>query len=357
MKFLSVVGARPQFIKAAVLSEKLRQKGDEILLHTGQHYDGNMSQVFFDELGIPRPDIHLGIGGGIQGEQTGRMLIEIEKVLMREEPDWCIVYGDTNSTLAGALAAAKLHIPVAHVEAGLRSFNKDMPEEINRILCDHVSEALFCPTQNAANLLEREGITKGVHVVGDVMADVFKRSLKKAEESSNILARLELNPKSYILVTVHRASNTDNLNNLRTLLDTLGELKRPVVFPLHPRTRSVIQAEKLCISKNVNIIEPVGYFEMLKLEANADAILTDSGGMQKEAYWAGIRCITLREDTEWVETVEAGWNRVVGISSGLILETVLNWFPNGSRPDIYGDGHAAEKITEILLDSYSNKST
>ena len=353
MKFLSVVGARPQFIKAAVLSEKLRQKGEEILVHTGQHYDGNMSQVFFDELGIPKPDIHLGIGGGTQGEQTGRMLIELEKVLMQEKPDWCIVFGDTNSTLAGALAAAKLHIPVAHVEAGLRSFNMEMPEEINRILCDRVAEALFCPTQNAATLLEKEGITKGVHVVGDVMADVFKRSLPKAEASSTILTRLNLEPKSYLLVTVHRASNTDNLDNLRTLLDTLGELKRPVVFPLHPRTRRVIRAEELAISKNVNIIDPVGYFEMLKLEVNADAILTDSGGMQKEAYWAGVRCITLRKDTEWVETVDAGWNKVVGVNPDLILETVLNWFPNGSRPDIYGDGHASKKITEILLDTLS----
>ena len=348
MKFLSIVGARPQFVKAAILSERLRQQGQEILVHTGQHYDDNMSQVFFDELGIPKPDIHLGIGGGSHAEQTGRMLIEIEKVLLQEKPDWCIVFGDTNSTLAGALAAAKVHIPVAHVEAGLRSFNKDMPEEINRILCDHVSEALFCPTQNAAELLEREGITKGVHVVGDVMADVFKRSLVKAEENSTVLARLNLQPKSYILVTVHRAANTDNLENLRLLLNTLGKLDLPVVFPMHPRTRGVTQTEKLSIPQNVRVIDPVGYFDILKLEANANAIMTDSGGMQKEAYWAGVRCLTLREETEWVETVEAGWNRVVGINPDLILGTLLNWFPSGERPDIYGDGSTAEEIVEIL---------
>jgi UDP-GlcNAc3NAcA epimerase len=348
MKFLSVVGARPQFVKAAVLSEKLRQKGKEILVHTGQHYDDNMSQVFFDELGIPKPDIHLGIGGGSHAEQTGYMLIELEKVLLQERPDWCIVFGDTNSTLAGALAAAKIHIPVAHVEAGLRSFNKEMPEEINRILCDHVSDALFCPTQNAADLLQNEGITEGVYIVGDVMADVFKRSLVRAEESSTILAKLKLQPKSYILVTVHRAGNTDNLENLRTLLETLGDLKQPVVFPMHPRTRNVVQAEKIHVPQNVMVIDPVGYFDILKLESNASAIMTDSGGMQKEAYWAGVRCITLREETEWMETVEAGWNRIVRINPDLILDTVLNWFPKGERPNIYGNGYAAQKIAEIL---------
>ncbi len=349
MKFLSIVGARPQFVKAAVLSEKLRQQGEEILVHTGQHYDENMSKVFFDELGIPNPDIHLGIGGGSHAEQTGRMLMEIEKILVQEEPDWCIVFGDTNSTLAGALAAAKIHIPVAHVEAGLRSFNKDMPEEINRILCDHVSDALFCPTQNAADLLKSEGITEGVHVVGDVMADVFKRSLSRAEENSAILENLHLQAKSYFLVTIHRPANTDNPENLRILLGTLGKLGRPVVFPLHPRTRGVIQAEKINIPENVRVIDPVGYFDILKLEANADAIMTDSGGMQKEAYWAGVRCITLREETEWVETVDVGWNRIVGIDSELILDAVFNWFPNGKRPEIYGDGCAADKVAKILM--------
>jgi UDP-GlcNAc3NAcA epimerase len=352
MKFLSIVGARPQFVKAAVLSEKLRQRGEEILVHTGQHYDDNMSQVFFDELGIPTPDIHLGIGRGSHAEQTGRMLIEIEKVLLQEKPDWCIVFGDTNSTLAGALAAAKVHVPVAHVEAGLRSFNRDMPEEINRVLCDHVSDALFCPTQHSADLLKREGITAGVHVVGDVMADVFKRSLARAREKSKILAELDLQPKGYILATVHRAANTDHPENLRALLDAFGMLERPVIFPIHPRTRAVIHANRLSISENIRAIEPVGYFDVLMLEANADAILTDSGGMQKEAYWAGVRCITLREETEWVETVAAGWNRVVGIDQGLILDAAANWHPSGERSDIYGSGNAAEKIAEILRGSF-----
>jgi UDP-N-acetylglucosamine 2-epimerase len=223
-----------------------------------------------------------------------------------------------------------------------------MPEEINRILCDHVSDALFCPTQNAANLLKREGITKGVHVVGDVMADVFKRSLARAEEKSTILARLKLQPKSYVLVTVHRAGNTDNSENLIALIGSLGKLEQPVIFPMHPRTRGVVRDEKLNIPQNVRVIDPVGYFDILNLETNADAIMTDSGGMQKEAYWAGVRCLTLREETEWVETIEAGWNRVVGINPDLILDTLLNWFPNGERPNIYGDGCAAEKIVEIL---------
>jgi len=348
MKFLSIVGARPQFVKAAVLSEKLRQYGEEVLVHTGQHYDDNMSQVFFDELGIPSPDIHLGIGAGSHAEQTGRMLTEIEKVLLREKPDWCIVFGDTNSTLAGALAAAKIHIPVAHVEAGLRSFNKEMPEEINRVLCDHVSDALFCPTRHAAELLEREGVTEGVHVVGDVMADVFKRSLALAREKSTILSRLQVQPGEYILATVHRAANTDNPENLRILLEAFGKLNRPVVFPIHPRTRGVIRSENLRIPENVLAIDPVGYFDILMLESNADAILTDSGGMQKEAYWAGVRCLTLRQETEWVETVEAGWNRVVGIDAEMIWETVAGWTPRGARPDVYGDGNSGERIAKIL---------
>jgi len=348
MKVLSIVGARPQFIKAAILSEKLRQNGKEILVHTGQHYDDNMSQVFFDELGIPEPDIYLGIGGGSHAEQTGRMLIEIEKVLLQEKPDWCLVYGDTNSTLAGALAAAKLQISVAHVEAGLRSFNRSMPEEINRIACDHMSEALFCPTISAAAHLKMEGLTKGVYVVGDVMADVLNRSIEHARKNSSILQRLELSPKSYILTTIHRASNTDNFENLGSLLHTLGRLDRQVVFPMHPRTRGVIKSHQLSIPANVLVIDPVGYLDILQLQTNADAIMTDSGGMQKEAYWLGVRCITLRTETEWTETVDAGWNRVVGIDPKLIIDAVNTWLPMGERPNIYGDGHTAEKISAIL---------
>ncbi|MBI5839206.1 MAG: UDP-N-acetylglucosamine 2-epimerase (non-hydrolyzing) [Chloroflexi bacterium] len=348
MKVVSIVGARPQFIKAAVLSEKLRQQGQEILVHTGQHYDDNMSDVFFDELKIPQPDIHLGIGSGSHAEQTGRMLIEIESVLEREKPDWCVVFGDTNSTLAGALAAAKLHIRVAHVEAGLRSFNKAMPEEVNRVLCDHVSDALFCPTSNAAENLRNEGITQGIHVAGDIMGDMLKRSLERARKKSKILEQLDVQPKNYALATVHRAANTDNLDNLKTLLETFGKINRIVILPLHPRTRGMIQRNGLTLPESVRAIDPVGYFDMLQLEANADCILTDSGGMQKEAYWVGVRCITLREETEWVETVQAGWNRVVGTNPGLILDTVLNWLPQGERKDIYGDGETAGRIAGIL---------
>lgn len=348
MKVLSVVGARPQFVKAAILSEKLRQYGQEILVHTGQHYDDNMSQVFFDELDIPKPDVFLGIGGGSHAEQTGRMLIEIEKVLLQEKPDWCVVYGDTNSTLAGALAAAKLHIRVAHVEAGLRSFNKSMPEEINRVACDHMSDLLFCPTPHSAQLLQQEGITDGVHVVGDVMADVLFRSLPRSQAKSQILADLQLEPKAYLLVTIHRAANTDNPENLGSLLKTLGELDQSVVFPMHPRTRGVVQSQTIRIPGNVRVIDPVGYLDILQLESNADAILTDSGGMQKEAYWLGVRCITLRSETEWVETVETGWNRLTGTDPELILDALRNWHPAGARPNVYGDGQAAEKISAIL---------
>jgi UDP-N-acetylglucosamine 2-epimerase len=348
MKVLSIVGARPQFVKAAILSEKLRQNGKEILVHTGQHYDDNMSQVFFDELGIPEPDVYLGIGGGSHAEQTGRMLIEIEKVLLQENPDWCIVYGDTNSTLAGALAAAKLHIRLAHVEAGLRSFNKSMPEEINRVTCDHVADALFCPTPNAAELLKREGITDGVYVVGDVMADVLMRSLAKSAARCHILEQLQLQPKSYILATIHRPANADNAENLQALLAAFGKLDRTVVFPIHPRTRGTVLSQNIQMPENVHVIDPVGYLDILQLESNADAIMTDSGGMQKEAYWLGVRCITLREETEWIETVDVGWNRIVGTHADLILDAVNNWHPAGERPNIYGDGHAAEKISLIL---------
>lgn len=349
MKFFSIVGARPQFVKAAILSKKLRQHGEEILVHTGQHYDDNMSQVFFNDLQIPRPDIHLGIGGGSHAEQTGKMLIEVENVLKKEGPDWCIVYGDTNSTLAGALAASKLHIPVAHVEAGLRSFNKRMPEEINRVLCDHIANALFCPSENSAYLLNKEGITQGVYIVGDVMLELFNRSKALSKKKSTILSGLQLQPKSYNLVTIHRASNTDNVNNLRSLFTTLAKLDQLFVFPMHPRTRGIVNKMRLQIPSNIHAIDPVGYYDILELESNANAILTDSGGIQKEAYWAGVRCITLREETEWVETVEAGWNRIVGINQDLIIDAVLNWFPKGERPNIYGDGHASDKISDLLI--------
>lgn len=350
MKVISIVGARPQFIKAAMLSRALRPRCREILLHTGQHYDENMSRVFFDELELPEPDIYLGVGSGGHAEQTGRMMMGIEQVLLKERPDWVVVYGDTNSTLAGALAAAKLQIKVAHVEAGLRSYQRAMPEEINRVLCDHVSDALFCPTQHALNNLAQEGIYKGVFVVGDVMADALFSFIQLAPRKvNNPLAALGLKPRSYALVTVHRAANTDDVNRLTAILDGLNRLEMPVVFPVHPRTRKVIDTLNLKVGGGVHLVDPVGYLEMLLLESNADCILTDSGGMQKEAYWLGVRCITLRDETEWVETVALGWNKLVGADSAAIVDAVRNWRPSGERQPVYGDGRTAEKIAEILL--------
>ena len=349
MSILSIVGARPQFIKAAMVSRALRPHTREILLHTGQHYDDNMSRVFFEELGLPRPDIHLEIGSGSHAGQTGQMMTGIEAVVLDEKPDWVLVYGDTNSTLAGALAAAKLQVPVAHVEAGLRSFNRAMPEEINRVLSDHISDALFCPSAQAVHNLAQEGITAGVHQVGDVMYDAVLHFIPLAEKHSSILEDLQLQTRGYALATVHRAGNTDDPDRLQAIISALGQLKSTVVFPVHPRTRKIIDTLGISLPGNVLGIEPLGYLDVLRLEANACCILTDSGGMQKEAYWAGVRCITLRQETEWVETVAAGWNRLVGIDVTAIVETVESWLPAGERPPVYGDGRAAEKIREILV--------
>jgi UDP-GlcNAc3NAcA epimerase len=349
MKILSVVGARPQFIKAAMVSRALRPRCQEILVHTGQHYDGNMSQVFFDELELPEPDIYLGVGSGSHAAQTGRMMVGIEEILLRDRPDWIVVYGDTNTTLAGGLAAAKLQVPVAHVEAGLRSYQRAMPEEINRVLVDHISEVLFCPTQQSVDNLAKEGVTKGIHVVGDVMADALQHFIRLAPQKTTILTDLDLKPGQYALATVHRAANTDDPTRLKAILKAFDELNLPVVFPVHPRTRKVIHDLGLTVNRNVNMIEPVGYLAMLQLEANAGCILTDSGGVQKEAYWAGVRCITLRDETEWVETVELGWNRLVGADSAAIVDAVQNWYPSSERAPVYGDGKSAEKISGILL--------
>jgi UDP-N-acetylglucosamine 2-epimerase len=326
MKILTVVGARPQFIKLAPLSKILRENGvNEIIVHTGQHYDENMNDLFFKELEIPKPDYNLGIGSGNHGEQTGRMLIEIEKIMLKENPDLVIVYGDTNSTLAGALAASKLHIKLAHVEAGLRSFNKRMPEEINRVLTDHVSDILFCPTQTAVENLKNEGITKGVYLVGDVMFDALVHFSKISDMKSNILERLNIKPKEYYLATIHRAENTDNYERLKNILTAFSKMDEMVVFPIHPRTRKMINyygLGDLLENNNVKVIDPVGYLDMLKLEKNAKAILTDSGGVQKEAFWLKVPCITLRDETEWIETVNLGWNRLVGSNVEKILEAV-----------------------------------
>lgn len=350
MKILSIVGARPQFIKAAPVSRALRQVAHEVLVHTGQHYDYGMSAVFFDELNIPEPDYNLGVGSGSHGWQTGHMLIHLEEVLLQEQPDWVLVYGDTNSTLAGALAAVKLHIPVAHVEAGLRSFNRRMPEEHNRVLTDHAADLLFCPTQTAVNNLAREGVSQGVRLVGDVMYDAVRYNAQLAEPRSLILDRLDVTSGAYALATVHRPRNTDDASRLQAILDAFETIAQetPVVFPVHPRTREALDALAYRPPAGLRLSEPVGYLDMLMLEKHSRLILTDSGGVQKEAYFFGVPCLTLREETEWVETVEVGWNRLVGADADAIVHAARAFCPDGSPPLLFGDGQAAEQIVALL---------
>ena len=348
MKVVSIVGARPQFIKAAPVSRQLRRRHTEVLVHTGQHYDYGLSQVFFDELEIPEPDINLGIGSASHGQQTGAMLAAIEPVLLDQQPDWVLVYGDTNSTLAGALAAVKLHIPVAHVEAGLRSFNRRMPEEINRLLTDHISALLLCPTQTAVDNLEREAIVVGVYNVGDVMYDALLYNSALAADRSQILEGLDVQPGRYLLATLHRPRNTDNPARLAAILSAFGRIGEPIIFACHPRTQKAIASQGQRVPENVHQVEPLGYLDMLRLEETARAILTDSGGVQKEAYLLGVPCITLREETEWVETVEHGWNRLVGADEDKIVAAVREAKTPAERPALFGDGHAAEHIAELL---------
>ena len=349
MKVLSIVGARPQFIKASPLTLALRKRHSEILLHTGQHYDYGMSDVFFEDLGIPAPDYHLGIGSGGHGAQTGGMLTAIEGVLEKEQPDAVIVYGDTNSTLAGALASAKLHIPVAHIEAGLRSFNRAMPEEINRVLTDHVSTWLFAPSELSRDQLAKEGIRAGVHVVGDIMYDALLLHRSRADMCSLVLDQLGLSPKSYYVATVHRAENTDRRENLASIFEGLGRLGKPVVMPLHPRTLKKVEEFQLSLPENVKPLEPLGYLDMLNLQSHASCILTDSGGVQKEAYYLSVPCVILRSETEWVETVTAGWNLICGTESVAIVEGVRKMEGcQAPHPNLYGDGTTAQRIVEIL---------
>lgn len=348
-KIASIVGARPQFIKAAPVSRALVSHFTEVMIHTGQHYDYEMSGLLFEEMDMREPDFNLGIGGGTHGAQTGLMLIELEKVISTVKPDCMLVYGDTNSTLAGALVAAKAGIPLAHVEAGLRSFNRAMPEEVNRVLTDHVSSLLFCPTDAAIQNLEREGITKGVHQIGDVMYDALLHNLETARGKSKVLDRMGLLKGEYALATVHRAGNTDDPRNMQSILDALGSLPARVIFPVHPRTRNRIKEWGCPVNSNVSLIEPLGPLDILQLQENANCILTDSGGMQKEAYLLGVRCITLREETEWVETVSTGWNSLAGVDAKRIQNLYETWKPRGERPLLYGDGHAAERICQILL--------
>lgn len=363
MKIVTVIGARPQFVKASAVSRSIedhnRGNGEitEILVHTGQHYDYNMSQVFFDQLKIPAPRHHLGVKSGSHGEMTGAMLARIEPVLVQEAPDFVLTYGDTNSTLAGALAASKLHIPVVHIEAGLRSFNRLMPEEINRVLTDHLSTHLFCPTDAAVANLEKEGITRGVFKVGDVMFDVFLFCRELACTESTILPDLGLDPGSYYLATVHRQENSDSMENLTNILSAFEELSSqdgcPVVFPVHPRTRKNLmeRGDGLPATSRVRLIPPVSYLDMIALEVHARLILTDSGGVQKEAYFSGVPCVTLRNETEWIETVEAGWNRLAGTELARIVAAcgeALDFRPSEQFP-FYGNGNAGQDIVEQLV--------
>jgi UDP-N-acetylglucosamine 2-epimerase len=371
MRLLTVVGARPQFIKAAAFSRVARRGHTEILVHTGQHYDPSMSDVFFDELAIPRPDHHLGVGSGTHATQTARMLERLEDVMSRESPDAVVIYGDTNSTLAGALAAAKLGIPVAHVEAGLRSFVRDMPEEINRLVADRLATYLFAPTETAVQNLIREGglaadarssvdrredergrMEDGgrgrIFLTGDIMYDALLANAGRARERSTIVRDLALQHGAYALATVHRAANTDDPAVLAEIFDALMLLKEPVIVPLHPRTRAALMATDIEVEPPVRVIDPVGYLDMIALQQQARVVLTDSGGVQKEAYLLGVPCVTLREETEWTETLAGGWNVLAGADAERIVAAARRERPAAPPAPVFGDGHAAEKMVEAL---------
>lgn len=355
MKILTIVGARPQFVKASVVSAALKPLCDEVIVHTGQHYDKNMSDVFFEELGIPKPAYNLGVGSGSHGKQTGEMLMRIEEVIGEEKPDILMVYGDTNSTLAGALAASKLHIPVAHVEAGLRSYNMRMPEEQNRVLTDHISTWLLCPTETAVKNLAEEGITRGVTMTGDVMLDSVLHFLSVARANPDkvkIYETLGLTPKQYRLATLHRAETTDGgIEAVMRIFRAFEQLPQRVVIPIHPRTRGLAeQAISQGGFTNIQLIDPVGYLEMLLLTSGACQVLTDSGGLQKEAYFMEVPCVTLRTETEWVETLHGNWNILASLTTEDILQKALNTVPDPAARDSkpFGDGHASDKIAQIL---------
>lgn len=351
MKILTVIGARPQFIKAATVSRQIAQRSDleETLVHTGQHYDTNMSDIFFEELQIPRPAYHLGIGGGTHGAMTGRMLAAIEEAILADKPDVVLVYGDTNSTLAGALAAVKLHVPVAHVEAGLRSFNRRMPEEINRILTDHASDILFAPTDLAVANLKAEGLADDkVRMVGDVMFDAALFYKEQARAPSWFRDRGFVEG-GFILATIHRAENTDDPVRLKGIVDGLAQAELPVLLPIHPRTRTKLAGMNNPLPDNIHVVDPVGYLEMVWLETRAAVIATDSGGVQKEAYFHGKPCITLRDETEWTELVEAGWNHLVGADQQKIAAAIGSRQSPRSSVSLYGDGNSALRILEEVL--------
>jgi UDP-GlcNAc3NAcA epimerase len=351
VRILTVVGNRPQFIKAAAVSGSLRGKHEEILVHTGQHHDDSLSHVFFAELGLARPEHELGIGGGSNTSQTARMLAALEPLLRELAPDATLIYGDTNSTLAGALAAAQADIPVIHVEAGMRSFDRAMPEERNRVLSDHLSELLLCSSETAAQNLRAESIAGRIEVVGDVMVDVAMRLQPAARSDTAIPAAYGLEPGAYLLLTAHRAGNVDDPDRLRMLVALIGALPLPVLFPLHPRTRLRLQEQgllqELTAHEGLKLCEPLGYLEFSALVCQARAVLTDSGGVQKEAYLAGVPCVTLRANTEWVETVQTGWNTLVNLDLDATL-AALERTPPAERPELYGDGHAAERCVQAI---------
>ncbi len=348
MKIISVVGARPEFIQATPVSRALRKSHHEILVHTGQHYDYKMSQTFFDELGIPAPDHNLEVGSGSHAGQTAEILVRFEQIVLKENPDLIIIRGDTNSTLAGALVASKLHIPVVHIEAGERSYDRRMPEEINRLVADQLSSAYFCVSQTAVKQLAREGITENVFWVGDVMLDANLANRPLARQKSTVLSTLGLDSGSFGLITVHRAANTDDPARLANIVTALNQVGETVVFPVHPRTRGALEKLDVQFADNVRVIEPVGYYDMMMLEENARIIATDSGGVQREAYFMKKPCITLRDETEWTETVHVGWNKLVGVDVDAILHEWKTFAPPAEQPPVFGDGKAGEKIAQQL---------
>lgn len=348
MKIISIVGARPEFIQAVPVSRALRKKHHEILVHTGQHYDYLMSQTFFDELGIPAPDYNLEVGSGSHASQTAEILVRFEDVILKEQPDLVLVRGDTNSTLAGALVAAKLNIPIAHVEAGERSFDRRMPEEINRLVADQLSSTHFCVSQTAVRQLANEGIIKSVFWVGDVMLDANLTNRALAQQKSTILTQLKLASEQYGLVTIHRAANTDDTARLSNIVQALSQVGETVIFPVHPRTRGALQKLNVKFDVNVRLIEPVGYYDMMMLEEHARIVATDSGGVQREAYFMKKPCLTLRNETEWTETVTVGWNKLVGVSVDQIIHEWKTFVPPAEQPPIFGDGTSGEKIAALI---------
>jgi UDP-GlcNAc3NAcA epimerase len=353
MKIFTVIGARPQFIKASVVSMAFQQAGiDEILIHTGQHFDSLMSDVFFQDLDLPQPHYHLDIHSLNHGAMTGRMMEKLEALMVADRPDWVCVYGDTNSTLAGALVAAKLHVPLAHIEAGLRSFNRQMPEEVNRVVTDHLSQLLFAPTPLAVQCLEQEGIIQGVHQVGDVMMDAILTYRDKAEQTSQILEKYQLMPGEFYLATIHRPSNTDDFIRLKAILESFHSLGYPVVFPIHPRTAARIKSmglQEYLERDSIIPIPPVSYLDMIALENNCNAVITDSGGIQKEAYILGRPCFTMRDETEWQETIDAGWNHLVQPET--LNQNISNFKEPSETLNLYGLGKAAHQISEVLFNT------